>query len=655
MRVSDEVVGGGSARWRMRALSGRRWRHAGLEAGYDAACWLGGLEAAGRITSDVAGSAAGPPFLSLGLLAICLLSAASGMLAGLYRGRYQRGSFDEVSGVALAAGLTGLCLAAAGRFLIPGQRSPLTTVAAAALVALGAMLGARYVLFAVRQRSRVPASTAVKIIVFGAGSAGTQLIRQLLGAPDSEYRPVAILDDDPEKRPMRVKGVQVLGDRTQMARVAALTGATVLVIAIARACGKEIRELTAAAEACGLTPKVIPSVRELLTGGARIEGVRDPRIGDLLGRRPVRTDMQAVSGYFAGKRILVTGAGGSIGSELCRQLHRLGPAELIMLDRDESALHAVQLALHGRALLDSDQAALADIRDPRRVMQVFDQHKPQVVFHAAALKHLPLLERFPAEALKSNVWGTLTVLQAAAEHGAESFVNISTDKAADPVSVLGYSKRAAERLTAFMAGQAAGTYLSVRFGNVLGSRGSVLTTLSAQVAAGGPVTVTHPEVCRYFMTADEAVQLVLQAAVIGRGGEVLVLDMGEQVRIADIARRLASRVTGEVEIVFTGLRPGEKLTEDLLGPGELDERPYHPLIRHVPVAPLSPDLTTRIDAGAGPAELRNLLAALADCAGCAGGPAGSVDGTRAAISGNAANADDADSRTGLAPAGADVT
>jgi FlaA1/EpsC-like NDP-sugar epimerase len=238
------------------------------------------------------------------------------------------------------------------------------------------------------------------------------------------------------------------------------------------------------------------------------------------------------------------------------------------------------------------------------------------VFHAAALKHLPLLERYPAEALKTNVWGTCTVLEAAAASGVESFVNISTDKAADPVSVLGYSKRAAERLTAHMAGRATGTYLSVRFGNVLGSRGSVLTALSAQVAAGGPVTVTHPDVTRYFMTADEAVQLVLQAAVIGRDGEVLVLDMGEQIRIADMARRLVAAVPRQVDIVYTGLRPGEKLTEDLLGQGEEDERPYHPLIRHVPVAPLPPDAVLGLDPADGLAGLR---AALADCAGPASG------------------------------------
>jgi FlaA1/EpsC-like NDP-sugar epimerase len=583
--------------------------------------------AAAWVTRDLSDDAVTHTFALRVAVVVCVLSPASGLLAGLYRSRYQRGSLDEVVGLCAAALMTCVSLAALTTFLVPGQQAPLATVAGAAVFAVLAALGARYVLFAVRQRIRTPltTATAVKVIVFGAGSAGTQLVHSLLRHPDAEYRPVAILDDDPAKRRLRIHGVPVLGDRGAMARAAEKTGATVLVIAIARASGTAVRDLTAEAERCGLVPKVVPTIAELLSGIERIEGVRDPRISDLLGRRPVQTDVASVAGHFAGKRILVTGAGGSIGSELCRQLHRFEPAELIMLDRDESALHAVQLALHGRALLDSDGSVLADLRDPRRIRQVFEQHRPQIVFHAAALKHLPLLERYPAEALKTNVWGTCTVLEAAAASGVESFVNISTDKAADPVSVLGYSKRAAERLTAYWAGQASGTYLSVRFGNVLGSRGSVLTALSAQVAAGGPVTVTHPDATRYFMTADEAVQLVLQAAVIGRGGEVLVLDMGEQVRIVDMARRLVATVPRQVDIVYTGLRPGEKLSEDLLGEGEKDERPYHPLIRHVPVGPLPPDAVLGLDPADGLAGLR---AALADdgalkSAGAAAGPGGS--------------------------------
>ncbi len=583
-----------------------------MESAYDAAAWMCGLLAAAWMTRDLAGTQTTPITMTRASVAICFLSAGAGLLAGLYRGRYQRGSLDEVMGVGMATCVMALFLALAGPRLVAGQQAALQAVAGSAMFALLAMLGARYVLFAVRQRARRSAMATVNVIVFGAGDAGSMLIWRLNREPNSAYRPVAVLDDDPAKRRLRIQGVPVLGDRARMAEVAASKGATVLVIAIARASGTAIRDLTAQAEDCGLIPKVVPSVTELLTGSARIEGVRDPRISDLLGRRPVRTDVAAIAGHFADKRILVTGAGGSIGSELCRQLDRFGPAELLMLDRDESALHAIQLALHGRALLDSDETILADIRDPHRIMKVFEQFRPQIVFHAAALKHLPLLERYPAEALKSNVFGTRNVLEAAAACGVESFVNISTDKAADPVSVLGYSKRIAERLTAHMAGHAAGSYLSVRFGNVLGSRGSVLPALSAQVAAGGPVTVTHPEVTRYFMTADEAVQLVLQAAVIGTSGEVLVLDMGEPVRIADIARRLAAGATHPVDIVFTGLRPGEKMVEDLLGQGEVDNRPHHPLIRHARVTPLPAERINRLDPAVGPGEMREVLAKCAD-------------------------------------------
>jgi FlaA1/EpsC-like NDP-sugar epimerase len=585
----------------------RRYYRA-FEAACDAVAWICGLLAAGWVTGDVAGLGLTLSAASRAALAVCVLSAATGLLGGLYRGRYQRGSLDELIALGRAAAAMAFALTVLGGHLIPGQRAPLHAVVGGTVFALLAMIGARHLVTAGRQWSRVATSAGVKVIVFGAGDAGAQLVHGLAHQPGAEYQPVAFLDDDAAKRHLRIHGISVLGDRTRVAQVAAQTGATVLVIAIARASGAAIRDLTREAERCGLIPKVIPSAAEILSGSASIEGVRDPRITDLLGRRPVRTDMDAVAEHFAGKRILVTGAGGSIGSELCRQLHLFGPAELILLDRDESALHAIELALHGRALLDSDRLVLADIRDPGRVRQIFEQRQPEIIFHAAALKHLPLLERYPAEALKSNAWGTLAVLEAAAACGVESFVNISTDKAADPVSVLGYSKRVAERLTAHMARQAAGTYLSVRFGNVLGSRGSFLSALSAQAASGGPLTVTHPRVSRYFMTAGEAVQLVLQAAVIGRDGEVLVLDIGEQMRIADIARRMATSAPGQVDIVFTGLRPGEKLTESLLGRGETGVRLYHPLIRHVPVPPLAPEFVTGLDPGLPDDELRDALA-----------------------------------------------
>jgi len=349
-----------------------------------------------------------------------------------------------------------------------------------------------------------------------------------------------------------------------------------------------VREVRRSALATGVSFQVVPSVGELLDGRVGIGDVRDVEIGDLLGRHQIETDLDAIGDWLIGKRVLVTGAGGSIGSELCRQLDRFTPRELMMLDRDESALHAVQLSLRGRALLDDSSLILADLRDTDAVRAILAERRPQVVFHAAALKHLPLLESHPAEAVKTNVWGTQTLLEAAVEAGVERFVNISTDKAANPSSVLGYSKRITERLTAHAGSLGKGTFLNVRFGNVLGSRGSVLTAFTRQVAAGGPITVTHPEVTRYFMTVQEAVQLVMQAAVIGADGEALVLEMGEPVRISEVARQLAEQVPDGVEIVYTGLRPGEKLHEELFGADELDVRPHHPLISHVDVPPLDP-------------------------------------------------------------------
>ncbi len=610
--MSDEAATAIAPGWHLRGLARRRWIKAGAEATFDVGVWVISLLAAALVMRDVLAAQVTLGDLWLAALAVVTLTPGYGLLAGLYRGRCQRGSLDEVGRVALAAATTGLCLALLAPMLVSGQRQPPQAVvlAGAGFAFLG-MLGGRYVAFAIRLRSRPAARFAVKIIVFGAGAAGEQLIRRLVTLPGAAYRPVAILDDDPEKRQLRIHGVPVLGDRARMAEAAASTGAEVLVIALGRASGQVIRDLTVMAEDCRLVPKVIPSVQELLCGTAQIESVRDPRISDLLGRRPIKTDLAAIASHFAGKRVLVTGAGGSIGSELCRQLHRLGLAQLIVLDRDESALHALELALHGHGLLVADEIVLASIRSPARMRHIFDQFRPHMVFHAAALKHLPLLERHPAEALRTNVWGPLAVLEAAKACGAESFVNISTDKAANPVSVLGHTKRIAERLTACMAAQASGTYLSVRFGNVLGSRGSVLTALTAQISAGSPVIVTHPDVSRYFMTGDEAVQLVLQAAVIGRSGEVLVFDMGDPVKIADIAHRLVAMSAAETEIVYTSLRPGEKLIEDLLGHGEEDTRPCHPLITQVPVPPLAPAQVTALDPDLAAEELR---AALARCA-----------------------------------------
>jgi FlaA1/EpsC-like NDP-sugar epimerase len=425
--------------------------------------------------------------------------------------------------------------------------------------------------------------------VAGAGEGGRQLVLSMLRDPDSEWRPVALVDDDPLKRHRRIRGVQVMGTTGELACVAERVGATTAVIAIPTASSETIRDLSMLAREAGLDLKVVPGTAELLNPTqVAVSDIRDLDVTDLLGRHAIDTDVASIAGYLTGKRVLVTGAGGSIGSELCRQIALFGPAELIMLDRDESALHAVELSLYGRAMLDTDDVVLGDIRDAQFVVDLFERRRPQVVFHAAALKHLPLLEGAPGEAVKTNIWGTLSILEAAAATGVERFVNISTDKAANPTSVLGYSKRLAEGLTAALALEAEGTYMSVRFGNVLGSRGSVLGAFTAQIAAGGPVTVTDPHVTRYFMTIEEAVQLVIQAAAIGRDGEALILDMGQPVSIDSVARHLIELSGKHVDIEYTGLRAGEKMHEELLGEGEADVRPVHELISHTCVPAYDP-------------------------------------------------------------------
>jgi FlaA1/EpsC-like NDP-sugar epimerase len=571
----------------------RQSRLQGRALAVDAAAWVTGLVAAvwGRYEGAV-GSANLAGVAAVALYAVCL-QGIIGYALYLYRGRYGFGTFDEVRAVSLTALSTSAILLALD-LADPVRVVPASTPIIGGLLAMIPMLGCRYARRLYHEhRQRRDSRRATPVLLFGAGAAGRDLVRALLRDPGSRYRPAGVLDDDPAKRHLRLAGVPVLGGRQDIAEAVRRTGAGTVIFSVANAEAQLIRDIQRISRQAGTAFKVVPSLCELLDGRAAVGDVRDVRVADLLGRRQVEVDLGTVAGCLTGKRVLVTGAGGSIGSELCRQIRRFEPSELIMLDRDESALHALQLSIQGRALLDTPQLVLTDLRDRVAVREVFARHRPEVVFHAAALKHLPMLQWYPGEAVKNNVWGTLNVLEEAGM--VEKLVNISTDKAANPISVLGYSKHIAERLTAHAATVNDGTFLSVRFGNVLGSRGSVLTAFSAQVAAGGPITVTHPEVTRYFMTIGEAVQLVIQAAAIGRDGEALVLDMGEPVRIADVARHLADQAATPVDIVYTGLRPGEKLAEDLFGAGEHDLRPLHPLISHVTVPPLDPWRVRQLD------------------------------------------------------------
>jgi FlaA1/EpsC-like NDP-sugar epimerase len=523
-----------------------------------------------------------------------VVQTVAGLQFGLYTGRWSYGCFEEIAALAKTAVVATPVIFVLDTLL--GRLVPRSAIIAAGLIALVLTAGVRYAVRLLHdQRLRPSPEPGTRVVVMGAGEGATQVIRAMLRSPFSPYVPVALLDDDPTKRSLRVMGVPVAGNRHAMAEVVRRFSADAVLIAIPSASADLVRELTELAAPLNVDLKVVPPVVELFGRTVSVEDIRPVSHADLLGRREIGIDLAAVAGYLEGRRVLVTGAGGSIGSELCRQVARFHPARLVMLDRDESGLHAVQLSLDGRGMLDDRNLVVADIRDQQRLDEVFTEHRPQVVFHAAALKHLPLLQMHPSEALKTNIIGTYQILQTALRHGVDRLVNISTDKAADPVSVLGYSKRITERLTAAADEAAPGTYCSVRFGNVLGSRGSVLTAFAAQVEAGGPITVTHPEVTRYFMTVQEAVRLVIQAGAIDSAGEVLVLDMGEPVRIDDVARRIADAADRHIQIVYTGLRPGEKLAEILLGPGEPDHRPHHPLISQAPVPPLDGAVLSLLD------------------------------------------------------------
>ena len=519
---------------------------------------------------------------------VLVVQAVTGYIVGIYRRQWRYGSFDEVKGLILSAFITTTVLLIIRVTDRSVDAFPRSAIVAGGILGLFFTAASRYTWRLVREQLRRPSeNTSTKIIVYGAGEGGIQIVNTMLRNRNSHYLPVAFIDDNPSTHRLRISGVPVIGGRDSIDKAVQRTGATTLLIAIPSADATIIREIVQIARTAQLNVKILPAVQNLEDRQIDAADIRDLTDEDLLGRRRIKINLDEISQYLVNRRVLVTGAGGSIGSELCRQLVRFSPAEIIMLDRDESALHEVQLSIYGRALLDTPQTVLADLRDERAISELFETRKPQVVFHAAALKHLPLLERYPNEAYQTNVLGTATMLNAAQRAGVEVFINISTDKAANPISVLGFSKRIAERLTADFAFRSGpGKYISVRFGNVLGSRGSVLTSFKDQIAKGGPVTVTHRGVTRYFMTISEAVQLVIQAGAIGSTGEVLVLDMGKPVNIYDVAEQLVRNSGKPITIDVVGLRVGEKVHEELFGKGEIDERPLHPLISHVAAKPI---------------------------------------------------------------------
>jgi len=416
---------------------------------------------------------------------------------------------------------------------------------------------------ATRLRQDVPGK---RVLIYGAGTAGLMLMREILGNPSLQYSVCGFVDDHPQKQGLRLQGVRVVSPGDGLTEWAAKLAVEEVLIAIPSATGAEMTRILERCHGARLACKTVPSLAEIMESHSLAKLIRDVDVKDVLGRTPVRLELEQIRAKLEGKAVLVTGAGGSIGSELCRQIARFAPRALIAYEIGETPLFEIQNEMREKFPRLAFEPEIGDIRDIARLSEVFGRHLPAVVYHAAAYKHVPMMERQVFEAIQNNVFGTHNVARIAAACGAEDFVMISSDKAVNPVNVMGASKRLAELVVNSMQDHGA-NLVSVRFGNVLGSNGSVIPLFKKQIAAGGPVTITHPEMRRYFMTIPEAVQLVLQASTMGSGGEIFVLDMGEPVKIVDLARNLillsGLRPDEDIQLAFTGLRPGEKLYEEV--------------------------------------------------------------------------------------------
>jgi FlaA1/EpsC-like NDP-sugar epimerase len=548
------------------------------------------------------------------------------VFTGLYRRIWSYASVAEVERIILGVGAATVCAALLGLVILPisrltPNRVPISVVALDALL-MGALIVAPRLFFRIRNwhSRRRRRDDDMRAIIVGAGAAGQMIAKELLTNPSLGLYPVAFVDDDERKNKLRLHEIPVVGKIADIGAVAHNHDVGAIVIAIPSAPGSVIRRIVQEAADAGLKTRTLPPLSDVLSGRASPSSLRDVQIEDLLRRDPIHTDLAAVRNLGKGRTVLVTGAGGSIGSELCRQLARLEPSRLIILGHGENSIFDIQAELRETFPRLSVIPTIADVRDRTRMHAIFDDFRPYAVFHAAAHKHVPLMEENVVDAITNNVHGTTNVVNAAIDAGVEHFVLISTDKAVRPTSIMGATKRLAERVVQNAAIAHGGNFVSVRFGNVLGSRGSVVPTFFRQIRAGGPVLVTHPEMRRYFMTIPESVQLVLQAGTLGLGGEVFVLDMGEPVKIVDLATdliRLCGYEPGkDIELQFTGIRPGEKLYEEMFFHEENALPTNHPKLLRAKKAGIPEGLMRRIERlvaateTSGEAELREMLIAL---------------------------------------------
>ena len=544
---------------------------------------------------------------------------------GLYRRLWRYASIAEVNRIFIAGVSASVVSAVLGFFLLPqlglvAVRVPVSVLFTNGLLSLG-------IIAAPRLLARIGGWRAAerglgqgeqrRTLIAGAGAAGCMIVRELLDNPELGLTPIGFLDDDRRKHGQRLTGLPVFGASGDMARIVEREDIREVIIAMPSARATVIRDVARAALDCGIKARTAPGLTDILAGRVIVNALRQIEIEDLLRRDPIQTNLKEVAKLASGRTVLVTGAGGSIGSELARQIAQLKPATLVILDHAENPIFHVQNELRLRHPGLRIVPVIADVRDRRRMMQVLERHRPFAVFHAAAHKHVPLMEENSIEAVTNNVKGTQNLVDAAVAADVKHLVFISTDKAVRPTSVMGATKRVAEHIVRHAALKHRRNYVAVRFGNVLGSEGSVVPTFMRQIRAGGPVTVTHPEMRRFFMTIPEAVQLVLQAGALGHGGELFMLDMGEMVKIVDLARdliRLSGLEVGtDIEIRFTGMRPGEKLYEEMFFDHEEATPTGHPKVLratdHLPhhQMELIDDLITAAMQGIDDTEIRQRL------------------------------------------------
>ena len=523
------------------------------------------------------------------LLAAVLLLLAFGGCFRIYQRLWRYASIGEL--VSICA--TAICFAI-GVFAfdnaVLNERLPYSVYCLYALLAMLFVGISRLSLRLLRRFKRGKGKDRCRVLIVGAGDAGATIAREIQNAYIGEKELIGFIDDDPYKNHQNLFGVNVLGTRDEIGEVAEARRVDEIIIAMPSADGREMRRIAAECRKTKCQVKIVPGLYELIDGKVALNQLRDISLEDLLRRDPVKLDLPAATRYLKGRTVLVTGAGGSIGSELCRQISQAGAAKLILLGRGENSIYQIHQELLEKYPGKDYATVICDVRDRERLERVFAEYRPAVVFHAAAHKHVPLMEQQPEEAVKNNIFGTQNVAECADRYNCERFVLISTDKAVNPSSVMGATKRVAELVLLEINRRSQTSYAAVRFGNVLGSRGSVVPLFEKQIARGGPVTVTHPEMTRYFMTIPEAVQLVLEAGAQAEGGEVFLLDMGAPVKIMDLAKDLIElhelELGRDIQIAVTGLRPGEKLYEELLTAEEGAQKTKHEKIYTAPLQPV---------------------------------------------------------------------